>query len=247
MMSFKTFFSGACLFFAVSLSCGTALAQSTFQPGSPARGGTLAAGPVTHIPGMAVRWNAVKVPECKFMGQTVTADLSTTSVNGVDPHWQVSGPAQTGLGGPTHATHSGWTAVSGYWIQPFSAPSSNQYGTANQYARGGTYTYTLHFNLPCMPSSYGALVLGGTLAADNSFTAYLNGISASNAIASCGGTTCFQNSGTSVNFSTGSKFRQGDNTLYVVVKNADMYTGMAAKLTLRIRCGKMCCRELPRR
>ena len=240
-----------CVLLGVPLATGTAFAQSTFSPGSkPSRAiGPLGESHVDHYTAMRANLKLVHAPECKYAGEVSHVDLSTTSANGTDPHWSVTGPNQKGFGGPTHATHSGWTAVTGYWIQPFTGPSSDPYGTANNNARRGSYTYTIQFTLPCKPKSRRNpsgmdASITGVMAADNSFTAKLNG----HQIAACGSmgttSTCFRAPVTPISYS-GPYFHQGVNTLTVTVFNNSGYTGMAAKLTLNLTCGKMCCKELP--
>ncbi|MBS0456626.1 MAG: hypothetical protein JSS44_04760 [Proteobacteria bacterium] len=181
----------------------------------------------------------IDVPECRFAGAQNRVDLGTRNGS-----WSVTGPAQIGLGGPTSVTASAWSANANDWIQPFSSTSVN--GTAAT----GTYTYTLVFNLPCAPSSYQTLSLVGSIAADNTFTADLNG----QPIASCSNPSTCVSTATAVTTQPG-WFRQGQNVLTVAVKNwptsADPKnggsTGLAGSLYLRVQCGKMCCKDLPSR
>lgn len=182
---------------------------------------------------------AVEVPECRYAGEQSRVDLGTR--NG---HWSVTGPAQPGLGGPTSVSASGmgWSANVNAWIQPFTSTQ------INGNAASGTYTYTLVFNLPCAPSSYQTLALVGSIAADNTFTAVLNG----QPIASCSNPSTCESTATAVTTQP-SWFRQGQNVLTVAVKNWPTSsdpktggpTGLATSLYLGVQCGKMCCKDLP--
>lgn len=181
----------------------------------------------------------VSVPECRYAGDEVHVDFSTNNGS-----WTSTGPAQAGLGGPTAVTFSGWSANNGYWIQPFSASQ------VNGSALSGTYTYTLAFNLPCMPESYQTLSISGTMAADNTFQASLNG----HAIAACSNPSSCPSTATPVS-TQASYFQQGQNVLTVTVVNTPysqnpktgLWTGLGAKMTLNVQCGKMCCQPLPTR
>jgi hypothetical protein len=185
-----------------------------------------------------MRRRVVPVPECKYAGDEIRVDFSTNNGS-----WTATGPAQPDLGGPTAVTYGGWTANNGYWIQPF---SSSQ---VNGGALSGTYTYTLAFNLPCMPEGYAQLSIGGSIAADNTFQATLNG----HPIASCSSAMC--GSTTTAVSTQASYFQQGQNVLTVTVVNTPfsknpktgLMTGLGAKMTLNVQCGKMCCTALPRR
>lgn len=189
--------------------------------------------------GADMRRRAIPVPECKYAGDEIHVDASTN--NG---YWTSSGPAQAGLGGPTAVTYGSWSANNGYWIQPF---SSSQ---VNGSALSGTYTYTLAFNLPCMPEGYANLSISGTMAADNTFQANLNG----HAIASCSNPSTCSTTATPVS-TQASWFQQGQNVITVTVVNTPfsknpktgLMTGLGAKMTLNVQCGKMCCTALPRR
>jgi hypothetical protein len=181
----------------------------------------------------------VTVPECQFAGDLVHVDFSATNGS-----WTATGPAQAGLGGPTAVTYGGWTADNGYWIQPF---ASSQ---VNGNALSGTYTYTLAFNLPCMPESYANQSITGTMAADNTFQASLNG----HPVASCSNPSTCMTAATTVSTQP-SRFQQGQNLLTVTVVNVPysqnpktgLMTGLGAKMTLNVQCGKMCCQPLPLR
>lgn len=188
--------------------------------------------------GADMRRRVVPVPECKYAGDEIRVDFSTNNGS-----WTATGPAQADLGGPTAVTYGGWTANNGYWVQPF---SSSQ---INGGALSGTYTYTLAFNLPCMPEGYANLSIGGTMAADNTFQAKLNG----HPIAACSTAMC-GTTATAVSTQP-SYFQQGQNVITVTVVNTPfsknpktgLMTGLGAKMTLNVQCGKMCCTALPRR
>lgn len=188
--------------------------------------------------------NVTRLRDCRFAGQSLPAvDLSTTNAS----NWTVTGPAQPSgvpaVGGPIPATLSAWSGMSGYWVQPFPTGTTNQYGTAWKNAAGGNYTYKIQFYLPCDPRNYASLSIGGAIAADNSFIAYLNG---NNQIASCGGNNCFQNP--TLFPAVASGFVAGLNTITVVVANgAGSYTGLAVKASLTAKCGKECCTQLRER
>jgi hypothetical protein len=148
----------------------------------------------------------------------------------------------TTVGGPTAITQpfGPWSALPNLWIQPLATP-----GPANSGFAAGDYTYTLQFYLPCQPRNYAKLAIGGAIAADNNFTAYLNG----NSFLSCSTGHCFGGAGTPIPVSpsvTG-PFVQGLNTIKIVVHNNESYTGLAAQLTLNLTCGKECCMKLPTR
>lgn len=180
----------------------------------------------------------VRLPDCRFAGQSFPAADFSTNIPG---NWTVTGPAQpTGLpavGGPISATLSAWSAMQGYWIQPFGTGTTNQYGTAWGNAAGGDYTYELKFFLPCDPKNYSRLSLDGHISADNSFVAYLN----SGQISNCSGSHCFQ----SATQFTGGGFVPGLNTFRVVVNNQPgSFTGLAVRASLVAVCGKECCRQL---
>ncbi|HTM70961.1 MAG TPA: hypothetical protein VL118_08860 [Luteimonas sp.] len=185
-----------------------------------------------------MRRRVVPVPECKYAGDEIRVDFSTNNGS-----WTATGPGQANLGGPTAVTYASWTGNNGYWIQPF---SSSQVNSA---ALSGTYTYTLAFNLPCMPEGYANLSIGGSIAADNTFQANLNG----HPIASCSSGMC--GSTTTAVSTQPSWFQQGLNVLTVTVVNTPtswnpktgLMTGLGAKMTLNVQCGKMCCTALPRR
>ena len=183
--------------------------------------------------------STVAVPECKFAGDDIRVDLSTNI-----GAWTSNGPAQPGLGGPTPVSYGAWTANSGYWVQPF---ASSQ---VNSGALSGNYTYTLTFDLPCAPESYAALAIAGSIAADNTFQASLNG----HPIASCANSNTCLSTTTQVSTQP-SYFQPGPNVLTVEVVNTPfsknpktgLMTGLAAKLMLYLQCGRMCCTPLPRR
>ena len=195
--------------------------------------------------------NVIQVPECKFAGQALPGiDLRTTNVSGTDPHWTVTGPANPqppgtpAVGGPIHAKLTAWTAVSAQWIQPFATSTVGPYGDAWPNTAVGDYTYTIQFNLPCDPASYTHLGIVGSIAADNSFRAYLNGTS--NLIASCATGNCFKSpDGPKHIVTTTSMFKRGLNTITVVIHNDGNYTGLAVKAGLTARCGKTCVPHLP--
>lgn len=185
---------------------------------------------------------SVPVPECRYAGDEVHVDLSTTN-----NAWRVTGPAQTGLGGPTLTSYQSWTANNGYWVQPF---SSSQ---INSSALSGVYTYRIAFDLPCVPGGaggYASIALAGGIAADNGFQADLNG----HPIAACSSASACLTSATQVSTQP-SYFQQGQNVITVKVTNTPtswnpktgLMTGLAAKFTLMVQCGKTCCRELPPR
>lgn len=205
----------------------------------------LPTGPVEHKVAGPVGLEAgsgqarLAVPACKYAGDEIHVDFSTN--NGA---WTATGPAQPGLGGPTAVTYGSWPANNGYWIQPF---SSSQ---VNGSALSGTYTYTLAFDLPCMPESYANLSISGTMAADNTFQASLNG----HTIAACTNPSTCMTAATTVSTQP-SWFQQGQNVVTVTVVNTPfsknprtgLMTGLGAKMTLNVQCGKMCCMPLPRR
>jgi len=189
--------------------------------------------------GLAARQPVVTVPECRFAGDASHVDFSTTNGS-----WAATGPAQAGLGGPTAVMYGGWSANNGYWIQPF---ASSQ---VNGNALSGTYTYTLAFDLPCMPESYANLSITGTMAADNTFQANLNG----HPVAACSSPNTCMTAATNVSTQP-AWFRQGQNVLTVTVVNVPysknpvtgLMTGLGAKMTLNVQCGKACCKPLPQR
>lgn len=179
--------------------------------------------------------NVARLPDCTRAGESLLAlDLSTTNAT----NWTVSGPAQVPsmvpppVGGPTSATLTAWSVMSGYWVQPFVTGTAAWDGAAE-----GDYTYRIQFYLPCSPKSYTNLSLSGAIAADDSFNADLNG----NPIASCGG-LCFKNV---TSFVASGGFVSGLNTLTVVVHNQVAYTGLAIRASLSATCGRECCNELP--
>lgn len=180
---------------------------------------------------------SVRLPDCRFAGQTVTADLSASTPG----NWTVNGPS--GSSGPSQTTLSAWTAVSGYWMQPGTSSAANSSFAA------GTYTYTIQFYIPCDPKNYTGLSLNGKFAADNSARLKVN----NGAWTQCtGGNTCFNTPVNGTGFSaiggTGpGDLHAGPNTITVEVTNNESYTGLAVKASLTARCGKECCVQLPRR
>lgn len=172
----------------------------------------------------------VQLPDCRFAGETVTADLSTT----IPGNWSAAN-------GPTHTSLSAWTALPANWIQPSTS------ATADASAAAGDYKYEIRFNIPCDPKNYKGLTLSGSIAADNNFKAYLNG--SSTPFATCTGLLCFQQSATvpTVIAPVTSGFNWGLNSILVVVHNDGGYTGLAVKASLSAQCGEMCCHKLGRR
>ncbi len=163
----------------------------------------------------------VRLPECKVAGQQVTANLST-NVPGI---WTVTGP---GASGPTATTLGPWTAVSGYWVQPKTPASSPASGSS----AAGDYTYTVQVYVPCEPRNYASIAIGGSIAADNSFKAYLNG--STTPFAACAGPTSFNTPATGTAFSLTGSLVRGINTITVVVHNNEPYTGLAPLIVEQI-------------
>lgn len=199
--------------------------------------GVLVASP--YFSSAAVAATPVQLRECSYAGQAVTADLSTTTNAGADPHWTVSGP---GAGGPTHTTLSAWTALPSNWIQPTSAASN----TADSGLAAGDYTYSVQFVIPCDPRNYQSIAVAGTIAADNRLMSLSINGNAVAGVACSSINTCFNTppGGTPFTIPAG-QLRPGVNTMTVVVRNDGSYTGVAVRATLRAVCGKECCRPLP--
>lgn len=172
-------------------------------------------------------YTPVSIGECKKAQQGLSLSLSTTSSSGADPHWIVTGP--TGTVSPYHTTFSSWTALSAMWVQP--AQSSSV--TPSSAAEGkGPYTYTIWFDLPCPLDSYKKLTLKGLLAADDYGTIYLN----TTLLGACSNCAAVP-----ATFGAGSGFKQGINSLSVVVGNDPAsYTGIAVGASLSATCTGAC-------
>jgi hypothetical protein len=172
----------------------------------------------------------VSVPTCT-PHQTVTADLSTAT-SGVDPHWAVAGSGVTG--GPHHTPHvTAWSATGlmNNWIQPSNSSTAQKFIP-------GDYNYSVQFYLPYQPGRYKILNIIGGMAADDTFTAALNGH-----MASCNSQHCYS---VSTPISANKPvFVQGLNTVTVVVTNAILnndptirsYSGLAVHAILTATCG----------
>jgi hypothetical protein len=185
----------------------------------------------------------VRLPNCQYAGQSMSADLSTTTVVGsIDPHWVVSFGGNPISGAPGHTALSAWTALPNNWIQP-SASST----TANQNEPAGKYTYTIRFYIPCEPKNYTSLRLDGKAAGDDEVLS----IALNNTVipgANCLTGYCFQSAHTiSFGAPPPSAFVRGYNTLTVVVNNDGGPSGMAAIIRLTARCGKECCMLLEKK
>lgn len=184
----------------------------------------------------AIAAAVVRLPNCQYAGQALSADLSTTTVVGsIDPHWSVANASGPISGAPGHTTLSAWTALPNNWVQP-SAPSAT---AANEPA--GKYTYTIRFYIPCEPKNYASIGLDGQVAADNEIlSASVNGVDIPGASCSGNGGYCFRPPYGPIHIAA-SNFVRGVNTLAVVVNNDGGPSGMAAIIRLNARCGKECC------
>ena len=190
------------------------VAVAATPAGGGGGGGGGGQGPACFAP------SSLTLPPCTQPGQSVSLDLSTPT------NWTVA-PG----GPPTPIVFGPWTALPGHWIEP------NQTGTVS------TYTYTRTFNLPCSPDSYrkGSLQLSGHVAADNSVTSVVLNTSAS--LAFCPGLTCFTNpaAGTPFTDANPADFKQGANTLTVIVGNVQgSPTGMSLTGSVTATCGSEC-------
>lgn len=173
--------------------------------------------------------NMVGLPPCTFYGESMSADLSTTHPE----NWQVTGPHANG---PTQITFVAWTALPNDWIQPRSS-------TELQNVDAGDYTYLIRFYIPCNPQNYRGLSLTGSIAADNSFKAYVNGITTPFAV--CGGSYCFNAPANPTAFANiANMLVRGVNTIQIVVHNDGAVSGLAMSAMLRASCGRECCQLL---
>ena len=123
---------------------------------------------------------------CNFVNQLAppcACGLQTnisTGQGSIDPNWTVNGnPAYT------TSTLVNWMSLApAAWIQPANSASPLQ-------VPNGVYKYQFKFNVISCP--LGHIQLGGQFAADNSATAFLNGIPIPGA--ACSGPNCFHPSG----------------------------------------------------
>ncbi len=186
----------------------------------------------------------VRLPNCQYAGQSLSADLSTTTVvNSTDPHWSVSGPTGNNLA-PGHTALPSWTALPNNWVQP-SAPSAT---AVNEPA--GKYTYMIRFYVPCEPKNYASIHFQGGIAADNEIlSASLNGTVIPGVSCSGNGGYCFKTTYGPVPLPSTSPppgLVRGYNTLTVTVNNDGGPSGMATVLHIVAVCGKECCMLLER-
>ena len=152
---------------------------------------------------------------CTFLNRrlppccTWSLDLSTGQGTGsIDPLWKLNnGNAYTvsNLG----VLSGTWLSLTpARWVQPVNSSTP-------QYVSGGTYKYAVRFKVPACKTT--RVQLTGSFAADNSATAYLDGVAIPGA--SCSGPTCFQPAQGPVSLNGAPLLAAGTHVLEIHVQN----------------------------
>lgn len=150
-------------------------------------------------------------------------DLSTGQSGPKDPLWQVNGsPAFT-----TPKVAPWMNLGSAKWIQPTPNP------LPDPLVAQGNFKYTVNFTVPDCP--VGPVRLAGAFAADNSATAFLDGVPIPGA--SCPGPVCFNNPQAPVSLNAAPPIGPGPHTLEIRVNNlTKSYSGLIVSAKVKRSC-----------
>ena len=155
-------------------------------------------------------------------------DLSTGQGSSIDTQWKMNN-GNAYIVSNLSALSGVWMGMPpARWIQPGASSTPTFIGA-------GTYKYTVRFVVPACHG--GRVFLTGNFAADNSATAFLDGVPIPGA--SCPGPTCFKPSQAPVSLNGAPMIGAGTHTLQIDVKNdppAATYSGLIVNAKLTRAC-----------